>query len=87
MENTSSPETLDDVDYMPYRRRYKQEGDWQGALKAAATAARQGAESTINLVPRRGRGSFLGERARGHKDAGAEAVALIFTALTDVLSV
>lgn len=52
-------------------------------LAEAVEAARRGADSTSQLVRRKGRGSFLGERAKGHKDAGAEAVALILAALRD----
>ncbi|ELR12395.1 glycerone kinase [Acanthamoeba castellanii str. Neff] len=55
------------------------------ALAAAAEAARKGAESTSELVRRKGRGTYLGERAKGHKDAGAEAVALLLDALLHTL--
>jgi dihydroxyacetone kinase-like protein len=60
--------------------------DWQRALAAAVDAANKGAESTSDLVRRKGRGSFLGERAKGHKDAGAQAVALIFGLLLHILA-
>lgn len=40
-------------------------------FRAAAEAAEQGAESTVPLTARKGRASYLGERARGHKDPGA----------------
>lgn len=56
---------------------------WQSTLAEAAEAARKGADTTSELVRRKGRGSFLGERARGHKDAGAEAVALLAAAIRD----
>ena len=45
-------------------------------LQRAATAARQGALHTATLKPRRGRSSYIGERALGHPDPGAMAVAL-----------
>ncbi|SER38630.1 dihydroxyacetone kinase subunit DhaL [Actinokineospora terrae] len=46
-------------------------------LTAAAIAADAGAESTIPLVARKGRASYLGERAIGHLDPGARSVALL----------
>ena len=47
----------------------------------AAIAARQGAESTKNMVARQGRAKFLGERAIGHCDPGATTIALFFEAI------
>jgi phosphoenolpyruvate---glycerone phosphotransferase subunit DhaL len=47
------------------------------ALAAAAAAAREAAEATADLVARRGRASYTGERSRGSVDAGAMAVAVI----------
>lgn len=46
------------------------------ALHLAANAARDGAASTSAMTPRRGRSSYLGDRAVGHPDPGAEAVAI-----------
>ena len=54
------------------------------AFKYAAVAARKGAEDTINMVSKRGRSSYLGERSIGHMDAGALAVALIFEKLASM---
>jgi dihydroxyacetone kinase len=53
----------------------------EDALNAAADAARRGAEATATLPPRRGRSSYLGDRALGHPDPGAEAVALWLQAI------
>ncbi|QDL94657.1 dihydroxyacetone kinase subunit DhaK (plasmid) [Paroceanicella profunda] len=50
-------------------------------LPAVAQAAREGAERTAQMQPRLGRSSYLGDRAKGHKDPGAEAVALWLEAL------
>ena len=47
------------------------------AMEDAASAARLGAESTRDLVARYGRARSLGERTRGHPDAGATSIALI----------
>jgi dihydroxyacetone kinase-like protein len=41
------------------------------ALRNAARAAEEGMRSTIPLVARKGRASYLGERSAGHQDPGA----------------
>ncbi|MEV4805474.1 dihydroxyacetone kinase subunit DhaL [Nonomuraea sp. NPDC049421] len=48
---------------------------------AAARAAAEGARATADLRARRGRASYVGERARGLPDPGAMGVALLFEAL------
>jgi phosphoenolpyruvate---glycerone phosphotransferase subunit DhaL len=40
-------------------------------FRAAAEAAEEGAQSTVPLTARRGRASYLGARAQGHRDPGA----------------
>jgi len=45
-------------------------------LKSAVDAAESGAESTATMFPKRGRSSYLGERALGHPDPGAIAAAI-----------
>ncbi|MCS6994413.1 MAG: dihydroxyacetone kinase subunit DhaL [Anaerolineales bacterium] len=50
------------------------------ALQRSAEAARQGMESTIPLVARKGRASYLGERSAGHQDPGATSSYLILNA-------
>ncbi len=51
--------------------------DLSGALEAAVAAAQSGMESTIPLVARKGRASYLGERSAGHQDPGATSIYLI----------
>ncbi len=51
------------------------------AIRASAAAAATGARRTADMLPRRGRSSYLGERTRGHTDPGAEAVAVWLAAL------
>ena len=51
------------------------------AIRRAADAAEAGARATSGMVPRRGRSSYLGDRAAGHVDPGAEAVAVWVRAL------
>jgi len=52
-------------------------------LRAAADAAEAGAESTDPLVARKGRASYLGERAIGHRDPGSVSSALLLRAAVD----
>jgi dihydroxyacetone kinase-like protein len=52
-------------------------------LAAAADAAEKGAEATEPLVARKGRASYLGERAIGHRDPGAQSSSLILRAAAD----
>jgi dihydroxyacetone kinase-like protein len=56
------------------------------ALAAAASAAWAGVAATRDLIPKRGRASLLGERARGHQDAGATSAWLIIRALHEGVS-
>jgi dihydroxyacetone kinase-like protein len=51
------------------------------ALDRAVAAAKEGAESTVPLIARKGRASYLGERSVGHKDPGAVSTILLFEAL------
>ncbi|MEV6612148.1 dihydroxyacetone kinase subunit DhaL [Kutzneria sp. NPDC051319] len=55
-------------------------------LQAAASAAETGAESTIPLVARKGRASYLGERSAGHLDPGARSTSLLLRSLADTAS-
>jgi dihydroxyacetone kinase len=54
------------------------------ALRAAAAAATAGTQASANLMPRRGRSSYLGARALGHPDPGAEAVTVWLNAVSRV---
>ena len=44
---------------------------FEDALRRSAQAAQQGMESTVPLVAKKGRASYLGERSAGHQDPGA----------------
>lgn len=50
-------------------------------LERAADAAEEGASGTIDRVARKGRASYLGERAIGHLDPGARSTTLLLRAL------
>jgi len=53
-------------------------------LAAAADAAAAGADSTVPLVARKGRASYLGERSAGHLDPGARSTTLMLKAFASV---
>lgn len=53
------------------------------ALRRSADAADAGAQTTIPLVARKGRASYLGERSAGHLDPGAASSALLLKALAE----
>jgi dihydroxyacetone kinase-like protein len=54
-------------------------------FRAAAEAAGEGAEATVPLTARRGRASYLGERAAGHMDPGARSTYLLLDAAARAL--
>jgi dihydroxyacetone kinase-like protein len=59
--------------------------DVVGVLRVACDAADAGARSTSDMIAKRGRAAKLGERTRGHQDAGATSTALILrTVLTQI---
>ena len=53
------------------------------AMAKALEAAQNGAKSTIPLVAKKGRASYLGERSANHQDPGATSTALLFQALAE----
>lgn len=52
-------------------------------LRAAADAAEAGADSTVPMVARKGRASYLGERSAGHLDPGARSSALLLRSFAE----
>ncbi|HTH54040.1 MAG TPA: dihydroxyacetone kinase subunit DhaL [Edaphobacter sp.] len=52
------------------------EGEFPAVLLSALEAAERGADATAQMTPRVGRSSYLGDRAIGHPDPGAKAVAI-----------
>jgi dihydroxyacetone kinase len=65
-----------------FRTALDQGATWLDAVKASAAAAEQGARATAKLVPRRGRSVYIGERALGSPDPGAEAIAVWLRAIS-----
>ncbi|HTU47291.1 MAG TPA: dihydroxyacetone kinase subunit DhaL [Bryobacteraceae bacterium] len=65
---------------LPFAKTFKaaldQNRSLSEALETAVSAAEAGAAETARMLPRRGRSSYLGERAIGHPDPGAMAVAI-----------
>lgn len=61
-------------------------GDVAAAAAAAASAAAAGRDATLDLVARKGRASYLGERSAGHLDPGATSTAYLFEALAGAMS-
>jgi phosphoenolpyruvate---glycerone phosphotransferase subunit DhaL len=64
----------------------EQNADKATVLSNIRTAATHGMQSTKDMLATKGRASFLGERARGHIDAGARTSQLILCVIADELS-
>ena len=61
-------------------------GSLGDALRGAAVAAAAGRDATVDMVARKGRASYLGERSRGHQDPGATSTTMILEAAAATLS-
>lgn len=68
-----------------WERAAAHEDDAGAAASAAASAAQAGRDATRDLVARKGRASYLGERSAGHIDPGAASTVLLVDALRDAL--
>ncbi|MDR0608631.1 MAG: dihydroxyacetone kinase subunit L [Planctomycetaceae bacterium] len=55
-------------------------------FRVAAVAAQNGADSTKELIAKHGRAKNLGERSRGHLDAGAVSTALLYAAYAETVA-
>jgi dihydroxyacetone kinase-like protein len=55
------------------------------ALAKAVSAADEGLKSTVPLIARKGRASYLGERSAGHQDPGATSSLLLFRSAAETL--
>lgn len=63
----------------------KENDTFKEAFEKAARKAVEGAESTKEIVARMGRAGTVGERSLGYPDAGAHALGVIFTAISNDL--
>lgn len=74
---------------IPCAEAWKNSAQMQLSLKEAfakgAEAAVTGAERTKSIVARMGRAGTVGERSIGHPDAGAFALGVIFTELSNAV--
>jgi dihydroxyacetone kinase-like protein len=59
--------------------------DVAAALERAARAAHDGMESTVPMVARKGRASYLGERSAGHQDPGATSSHLLLKSAAEAV--
>jgi phosphoenolpyruvate---glycerone phosphotransferase subunit DhaL len=59
--------------------------DVGAALGRAAQAAQEGMESTVPMVARKGRASYLGERSAGHQDPGATSSHLLLKSAAEAV--
>jgi len=66
---------------MPALTALNDASDLRSGLSSAAIAARGGAKATAEMMPRHGRAGWIGERAKGLEDAGANVIAVVFEAL------
>jgi dihydroxyacetone kinase-like protein len=67
------------------KQSVRNEVELSAALEDMKKAAIEGMESTKDMLATKGRASFLGERARGHIDAGARTSQLMLCAIADVI--
>lgn len=68
-----------------FRKVREEGGSLVQAFERAAAAARNGSDATVDMVAKKGRASYLGERTKGHRDAGSWAIVLVFDTLTNTL--
>lgn len=71
--------------YVAYKEEEEQGGTIVGCLEKACEAARLGLEGTRDIIAKKGRASYLGERSIGHQDPGATSVTLILESITQTL--
>lgn len=69
-----------------YKREMDAGADMGHCLKAAADAARSGAENTANMVAKKGRARFLNEESKGYVDAGSVTMSIIIKAMSDYIN-
>jgi len=68
-----------------FRRAVERGESAASAVRASADAADQGAVATAGMEATTGRAGWLADRARGHEDAGARLVAVVFAAAAEAV--
>jgi phosphoenolpyruvate---glycerone phosphotransferase subunit DhaL len=53
-------------------------------LEGAYAAAKEGSDRTIEMVARKGRASYVGERSKGNRDPGSLVIVLMFEAALEI---
>jgi phosphoenolpyruvate---glycerone phosphotransferase subunit DhaL len=71
---------------IPVAEQLHQNANKLDVLEQIKQTAITSAESTRDMIATKGRASFLGERSRGHIDAGAKSSQLMICAIIDVLA-
>ncbi len=56
-------------------------------IEKALEAAKKGSDSTISLIAKKGRASYLGERSIGYKDPGSVIICIIFESAYEYLKI
>ncbi len=54
-------------------------------IEGAFLAAKEGSDRTIDMVAKKGRASYVGERSRGNRDPGSLIIVIMFEAALEVL--
>jgi len=60
-------------------------GEFKATMIKAADAAMAGATSTKDMIARKGRARFMGEKSRGYQDAGATTFAILIRAMAEAV--
>jgi phosphoenolpyruvate---glycerone phosphotransferase subunit DhaL len=71
---------------IPVAEQLRQDANATNIFEQIKQTAITGAESTRDMLATKGRASFLGERSRGHIDAGAKSSQLMICAIVDALA-
>jgi phosphoenolpyruvate---glycerone phosphotransferase subunit DhaL len=56
-------------------------------LEKACAAAREGSDRTVDMVARKGRASYLGDRSKGYRDPGSVYITLMFEAALERIKI
>ncbi len=59
--------------------------DMVSVLEEALARARAGSDDTVEMIAKKGRASYLGERSKGHRDPGTVVICLMFEAAYEYL--
>ena len=83
-KSAAGEKTMLDV-LVPVLEVLDEDGDGADVLARVRAAAAGGLAATRDMVPTKGRASFLGERSAGHLDPGARSSALLVDTVCDVV--